>query len=162
MKHMKWMIALSLVSGGVGAAGGVFAAKSKDIVVTPDSALNFQPLDPTDKQGNSPEISVVFGDLKKKGPIGYLLKTRPGTTSPAHTHTSDGYAVVIKGAISNYAPGAAEKLLGPGGTWFQPGHVAHVNHCDGTGSCEVFVYMANGFDFSPAKAETAKTEGSKK
>jgi hypothetical protein len=162
MKHLKWMILVSLVSAGLGAAGGVFAAKSKEIVVTPDSDLKFQPLDPTDKEGKSPQMAVVFGDVKKKGPIGYLLKVPAGSTSPAHMHTSDDYAVIIKGALSNYAPGADGKAIGPGGTWFQPGHVAHVNHCEAGAPCEVFVYMPNGFDFMPAKTETPKTEGTKK
>jgi quercetin dioxygenase-like cupin family protein len=169
MKNLKWMVAVSIVSAGLGVAGGVFAAKSKEIVLTQDSDLKFQPLDPTDKEGKSPQISVVFGDLKKKGPIGYLLKVPAGTKSPAHTHSSDDYAVVIKGALNNYAPGAEGKALGPGGTWFQPAKVAHVNHCEGSAPCEVFVYMPTGFDFMPApsdakadsKAET-KAEGAKK
>jgi hypothetical protein len=162
MKHSKWIILVSLVSAGLGAAGGVFAAKSKEIVVTPDSDQKFQPLDPTDKEGKSPQMAVVFGDLKKKGPIGYLLKVPAGSTSPAHMHTSDDYAVVIKGALSNYAPGTEGKALAPGGTWFQPGRVAHVNHCEAGAPCEVFVYMPNGFDFMPAKTETPKAEGTKK
>jgi quercetin dioxygenase-like cupin family protein len=114
MKHLRWMIALSLASAGLGAAGGVFAAKSKEIVVTPDSEVKFQPLDPTDTEGKGTQISVVFGDLKKKGPVGYLLKVPAGATSPAHTHTSDDYAVVVKGAMSNHPPGAESKLLSPG------------------------------------------------
>jgi quercetin dioxygenase-like cupin family protein len=162
MKHLRWMIALSLASAGLGAAGGVFAAKSKEIVVTPDSEVKFQPLDPTDTEGKGTQISVVFGDLKKKGPIGYLLKVPAGATSPAHTHTSDDYAVVVKGAMSNHAPGSDSKLLSPGSTWFQPGRVAHINQCDAKAPCEVFVYMANGFDFAPANTETAKTNAAKK
>jgi hypothetical protein len=166
MKNVKWMVVVSLASAGVGLAGGVFAAKNKEIVLTQDSDLKFQPLDPTDKEGKSPLISVVFGDMKKKGPIGYLLKVPAGTTSPAHMHTSDDYAVVIKGALNNYAPGAEGKALGPGGTWFQPAKVAHVNHCEPAAPCEVFVYMPNGFDFMPAKTDAiantkagAKPEG---
>lgn len=163
MKHLKWkwMIALSLASAGLGAAGGVFAAKSKDIVVTPDSELKFQPLDPSDKDGKGTTMAVVFGDIKKKAPIGYLLKIPAGDTSPAHTHTSDDYAVVVKGAMGNYAPGAEVKTIGPGGTWFQPGRVPHVNHCDAGSPCEVFVYMAHGFDFAPAKVEAPKMDAPK-
>ena len=48
---------------------------------------------------------MVFGDLKKKGPIGYLLKVPTGSTSPPHMHTSDDFAVVIKGTLNDYAPG---------------------------------------------------------
>ena len=156
MKHYKWMMGLCLVSAALGAAGGVFAAKSKAIVVTPDKDIKFQPFDPTDKEGKGPQIAVVFGDLTKKAPIGYLLKVPAGQSSPAHTHTSDDYAVVIKGAMSNFAPGTEDKALAPGGTWFQPAGVAHVNHCEAGTPCEVFVYMANGFDFAPAAPEAPK------
>jgi anti-sigma factor ChrR (cupin superfamily) len=162
MKHWKWMSGLCVVSASLGAAGGVFAAKSQAIVITPDSDVKFQSFDPTDKEGKGPQISVVFGDLSKKGPIGYLLKVPAGSASPAHTHTSDDYAVVIKGAMSNFAPGTEDKALGPGATWFQPASVAHVNHCHAGGPCEVFVYMANGFDFAPAQTEPAKPGGPKK
>jgi quercetin dioxygenase-like cupin family protein len=162
MKHRIWMVGLCLLSAGLGAAGGVFAAKNKEIVVTPDSEVKFQSFDPTDKEGKGPQISVVFGDLSKKGPIGYLLKVPAGEISPAHTHTSDDYAVVIKGAMSNYAPGTEDKALAAGGTWFQPRGVAHINHCQAGAPCEVFVYMANGFDFAPAKAEAPKQEAPKK
>jgi quercetin dioxygenase-like cupin family protein len=162
MKHLKWMITISLVSAGLGAAGGVFAAKSKEIVVTPDADLKFQPLDPTDKEGKGVQMSVVFGDIKKKGPIGYLLKIPAGLSSPAHTHSSDDYAVVVKGSMTNHAPGAEGKVLGAGGTWFQPGNVAHVNDCAAGAPCEIFVYMAKGFDYAPANTETPKAEGAKK
>ena len=159
--NLKWMIAISLVSAGLGAAGGVFAAKSKEIVVTPEAEVKFQPLDPSDKEGKGVQMGVVFGDLKKKGPIGYLLKIPAGDTSPPHTHTSDDYAVVVKGAMSNYAPGAEVKALPPGSTWFQPGRVAHVNHCEAGTPCEVFVYMPHGFDFAMAKVEAPKAEAPK-
>lgn len=166
MTNLRRMIALALVSAGLGAAGGVFAAKSKEIVTTPDSEVKFQPLDPSDKEGKGTQISVLFGDIQKKGPIGYLLKIPAGAASPAHTHTSDDYAVVVKGSLSNYAPGTEDKALGAGSTWFQPGRVAHINHCAAGAPCEVFVYMPRGFDFAPAadapKAEAPKGEAPKK
>ena len=160
--NLKWMIAISLLAAGLGAAGGVFATKSKEIVVTPDADLKFQPLDPTDTEGKGVQMSVVFGDVKKKGPIGYLLKIPAGATSPAHLHSSDDYAVVIKGSMTDHAPGTEGKALSPGSTWFQPGHVAHVNDCAAGTPCEIFVYMANGFDYMPAKTETPKAEPAKK
>ncbi len=152
-KTLKLTLVASLASLSLGVTGGVLAAKGKDIVLTPADDLKFRPLDPRDKEGKGPQISVVFGDLQKKGPVGYLLKVPAGSTSPAHTHTSDDYAVVVKGTLNNYAPGAEGKGLTPGGTWFQPGKVAHVNHCEGSDPCEVFVYMPNGFDFMPAKVD---------
>src|SRR6185295_9395972 len=51
MKNLKWMLAVFVVGAGLGAAGGVLAAKNKEIVVTPDADVKFQPLDPSDKDG---------------------------------------------------------------------------------------------------------------
>jgi quercetin dioxygenase-like cupin family protein len=165
MKNVKWMIAVSVVSAGLGAAGGVLAAKNKEIVVTPSADLKFQPLDPSDKEGKGVQMSVVFGDAKKKAPIGYLLRVPAGMTSPAHMHSSDDYAVVLKGGMTNHAPGGEAKVLAPGSTWFQPGHVAHVNDCSPGAPCEIFVYMPKGFDYMPApeaaKAEAPKAEAAK-
>jgi quercetin dioxygenase-like cupin family protein len=124
--------------------------------------VKFQSFDPTDKEGKGPQIAVVFGDMRKKGPIGYLLKIPAGAASPAHIHSSDDYAVVIKGALSNYAPGTEDKALPPGSTWFQPAQVGHINHCAAGAPCEVFVYMANGFDFAPAKTDSPNPEAPKK
>jgi quercetin dioxygenase-like cupin family protein len=108
---------------------------------------------------------VVFGDVTKKGPIGYLLKIPAGSSSPAHMHSSDDYAVVLKGGMTNHAPGGEAKVLAPGSTWFQPAKVAHVNDCAAGAPCEIFVYMAKGFDFMPApeapKAAAAKADAPK-
>jgi len=160
MKNLKWMLAVFVVGAGLGAAGGVLAAKNKEIVVTPDADLKFQPLDPSDKDGKGVQMSVVFGDVKKKAPIGYLLRVPAGMTSPAHMHSSDDYAVVVKGSMTNHAPGGEVKQLGPGSSWFQPGHVPHVNDCAAGTPCEIFVYMAKGFDYMPAP-EAPKTDAPK-
>ena len=57
---------------------------------------------------------------------------------------------------------ACSKLLSPGSTWFQPARVAHVNHREAGAPCEIFVCMANGFDYAPAKVEAPKAEAPKK
>jgi beta-alanine degradation protein BauB len=132
----------------------VLAAKAKEIVVIPAAEVKFQPIDPNDKEGKGTLISVVFGDLKKKAPIGLLLKVPAGSRSGPHTNTSDNYYVGITGLAHNFAPGADEgSALGPGGTWFQPGKMVHDHHCEEKGGpCLSFVYMPNGFDFMSAKA----------
>jgi hypothetical protein len=159
MKNFKWMVVVSLASAGVGLAGGVFAAKSKEIVVTPAADVKFQPLDPADKEGKGPQIAVVFGDIKKKGtPLGFLFKAPANFKPGPHSHTSDDYAVIVKGTLHNFAPGDEGKGLTPGGTWYQPGKVVHDNHCEAGSECVAFVYTPNGFDFIPAKVEGAKAE----
>ena len=94
---------------------------------------------------------MQFGDPKKKGPIGFLLKVPAGFKPGPHTHSSDDYAVIVQGAMHNFAqPGTDEgPAVGPGGTWFQPANKPHDNHCDGPGDCIAFIYMPNGFDLKP-------------
>jgi hypothetical protein len=47
-------------------------------------------------------------------------------------------------------------FAGPGGHWFQPGKVAHDNHCEEKGgTCLSFVYLPNGWDSIPAKTAAA-------
>jgi hypothetical protein len=152
MKNAKLILIVSLASGGIGLATGVLAAKGKEIVLTTAEEQTFQPLDPSDKEGKGPQVSVVFGDMKKKAPVGFFFKTPPGFKPGPHTHSSDTHAVILKGPLHNFAAGGDKgKALGAGSTWFQPGKMPHDNHCDSSEPCLVFVYMANGFDFKPAK-----------
>jgi hypothetical protein len=156
MKNVRWIVVASLVSAGMGLGAGVFAAKGKEIVVTPAEQMKFQPLDPADKEGKGPQIAVVFGDLKKKGPIGFLFKAPPGFKPGPHTHSSDDYAVILKGPMHNFAPGGDEgPAVGLGGTWFQPGKMVHDNHCSGSEECLAFVYLPKGFDFKPVPTKAA-------
>ena len=63
MKNVKWLVAVSLVSAGLGVAGGVFAAKAKEIVITPAADVKFQPIDPNDKEGKGPQMAKRFLEL---------------------------------------------------------------------------------------------------
>ena len=109
------------------------------------------PLDP--KAGDKgPQVSVVFGDLAKKAPIGFLFKTPPGFRPGPHTHSSDDFAVVIEGHMHNYAAGKAEGPgLGAGERWHQIANEPHDNYCEPGADCVVFIYMPDGFDFKPIK-----------
>jgi hypothetical protein len=149
-------LAATVCAGLVGAGAGALAAKSKAIKVVPADEVKFMPLDPKDTEAKGPQIAVVYGDMKKKAPIGFLLKVPADSKPGPHTHTSDDYAVVIKGVMHNYAPGEEGKGVGPGGYWFQPGKVVHDNHCEPGSECVFFVTMTNGFDFIPAKTAAAK------
>jgi hypothetical protein len=157
-------IAMGVTIGALAAAGGFIAgvsaaAKAKEIVTTPAADQKWTPLDA--KAGDKgPEMSVVFGDPKTKGPIGFLLKVPAGFKPGPHTHTSDDYAVIISGSMHDFAAGSDKvdvgKALGPGSTWFQPGKQVHDNLCDTGSECEFFVYMPNGFDMIPYKAPVVK------
>src|SRR5882724_1923600 len=80
MKKIRWMVVVPLLTGALTFASTARADKpGKEIVVTPAADVKFMPIDPNDKEGKGPQISVLFGDMKKKGtPLGFLLKVPPG------------------------------------------------------------------------------------
>lgn len=137
----------------LGAATTFAFAGPKEITITQNKDLKWSPLDPKDTAGKGPQIAVIFGDMKKKAPIEFILKVPAGFKAGPHTHTSDDYAVALQGTVHNFkAPGTDE---GPGvtvgGTWFQPGGQPHDNECEASSKdgCQILVYMPNGFDFKP-------------
>ncbi|HYQ44417.1 MAG TPA: DUF4437 domain-containing protein [Polyangiaceae bacterium] len=116
--------------------------------MTPAADVKYVPLDPKDTEGRGPQISVVFGDMKKKAPLGFLFKVPPGFRPGPHTHTSDYHGIVLEGAVHDFAAGGVEgNPIGPGGHWFQPGNLPHDNHCASTTPCVMFIYTPRGFDF---------------
>ena len=154
-KKIRWAFIVPLLTVSVGFVGGARAEKAaKEIMVTAPADVKFMPLDPNDKEGKGPQISVLSGDMKKKGtPMYFLLKLPPGFKPGPHTHSSDDYAVVVQGSMHNFAAGGDEgKAVDVGGSWFQHGKVAHDNHCASTTPCIIAVYVPKGFDFLPVMA----------
>ena len=103
-------------------------------------------------EGRGPQISVVFGDMKKKAHSAFysrfhrasgLVRTRIRRTTTASS---------AKAPVHDFGAGSAEgSPLGPGGHWFQPGNVPQDNHCASTTPCVMFIYTPHGFDFIPVK-----------
>jgi quercetin dioxygenase-like cupin family protein len=155
MKSIKWVVSLAVVAA-LAFAGGVFAAgkmEKKAGWATPSADVKWSPIDPKDTEMKGPKMTVLFGDPAKKGaPIGILLHFPAGAIPGPHTHSSDDYAVVVKGVQHNWEGDNEGPGLGPGSIWYQPGKQVHNNHCEAGSECEVFVYMPNGFDFQPAPA----------
>lgn len=146
------------VAAAITAAGAtVHADKPRAAAATikPAAGLAWTPLVP-ELGARGPQISVVFGDIKK-GPVGLLLKQPAGARPGPHTHSSDYWGVVVSGAVQDFAPGkeASAAALAPGSWWKQPGKAAHDNHCSETSECVVFVYFPGGFDFAPVMARRA-------
>lgn len=152
------MISTVLVALVVGSAGwGAMAMAASpngapEALRTPPGQVAYQPLDPRDKEGKGPQIAMVFGDMKKKAPVGFLFKVPAGFRPGPHLHTQDYYSVVLEGAVHDFAPGADEgEAIGPGGFWFQAGKKVHDNHCASTTPCVIFIYSPSGYDYLPAK-----------
>ena len=124
-------------------------------VIKPAADLKWTPLVP-ELGDKGPQLSVVFGDLKK-GPVGLLLKQPAGARPGPHTHTSDYWAVVVTGQLQDFEPGmgASAKKLPTGSWWMQPGKAAHDNHCFEGSECILFAYFPKGFDFAPVQVKKA-------
>jgi len=116
--------------------------------VTLAADLKFVALDPKASPGEGPEVAVLFGDLKKKGPVAFLALLPPGYRTGPHTHASDSYLVSIKGNYHEFRPGEAEgKALGAGGHLHWPANSRHDNLCEKSGGpCLNYAYFPNGFD----------------
>lgn len=112
-------------------------------------AAKFVPLDPGVPKG--PALAVISGD-PKAGPVAFLLRV-PRGAGPVHWHRSDYYAVLLEGTAKHWLAGQPRPTrANPAGTsWAQPGGSAATAHGDEctSASCTIFVYMANGFDFTP-------------
>lgn len=144
---------LGLGASAVRAAPRVMPA---EIMRTPPAAVKYQPLDPADKDGKGPQVAIVFGDMKKKAPVGFLFKVPPGFRPGPHTHTQDYWSVVLEGTVHDFVPGADEgQPIGPGGFWFQAGRAAHDNHCASDVPCVIFIYSPVGYDYLPLKGAAA-------
>jgi uncharacterized protein DUF4437 len=147
----KITITIAAITATGGFIAGTVAAPSKTATTTAAKDEKWVPLDP--KAGDKgPQISVVFGDMKAKAPIGFILKAPAGFKPGPHTHTSDDYAVIISGSLHNFSGTDEGPGVTAGGSWYQPGKQVHDNHCDGPAECLAFVYMPGGFDFVPAPA----------
>lgn len=158
MNRAMWALAAaSALLGAAVVARGAGSAASPDITRTPPADVKYQPLDPHDKSGKGPQIAVVFGDMQKKVPVGFLFKVPPGFRPGPHTHTLDYHSVVLEGVVHDFAPGADEgPAIGPGGFWFQRGRVPHDNHCASTTPCVIFIYSPSGYDFLPLTTDTTR------
>lgn len=154
-RRMWFVSALSVALGVAVLMGRANAYATKEIILTPPADVKFVPLDPDDSERRGPQISVVFGDMKKRAPLGFFFKVPAGFKPGPHTHTSDYHAIVLEGAVHDFAAGGLEgPPIGPGGHWFQPGNLPHDNHCASTTPCVMFIYTPHGFDFIPVKEHT--------
>ena len=94
------------------------------------------------------ETAVLWGD-PDVGPVGMLFKFAPGFAAGPHAHTSDYYAVVVRGVSHHWLEGEERsEALGPGSFFFQPGGQRHL---DANGSDEeetlLFLFFSDGVDF---------------
>jgi quercetin dioxygenase-like cupin family protein len=94
-------------------------------------------------------MAVLWGD-PDKGAHGTFTKFEPGYDAGMHTHTSDVWLVVIKGAYL-YKDEAVEKRVGPGDFIRIPGGHKHWSGGDKTEGTLFYQEGSGKFDLIPAK-----------
>lgn len=94
-------------------------------------------------------MAVLWGD-PDKGAHGTFTKFAPAYDAGMHTHTSDVWMVVIKGAYL-YKDDAGEKRVGPGEFLRIPGGHKHWSGGDKTEGALFYEEGSGKFDKIPAK-----------
>ena len=137
-------IALAAGSVGVTQAQAEPASKSKnDVVYASADQATFKEKMP------GVSMAVLWGD-PEKGAHGTFTKFAPGYDAGTHTHTSDVWLVVIKGAYL-YKDDAGEKRVGPGEFIRIPGGHKHWSGGDKTEGALFYQEGSGKFDLIPAK-----------
>jgi len=104
---------------------------------------------PDPSQTTGPKFAMLDGD-PKVGPVQLELEVSSADAVPVHSHTSAYHGVVLAGAPTHWADGAAGKddVLAVGTYWYQPGGAFHGDSCTGTAPCKLFIAMPGGMDFN--------------
>jgi quercetin dioxygenase-like cupin family protein len=138
--------AVTLATGSV----GVTLAKTK-LASTGKKEVVYASADQATFTEKMPGVSiaVLWGD-PEKGAHGTFTKFAPGHDAGMHTHTSDVWLVVIKGAYL-YKDDAGEKRVGPGEFIRIPGGHKHWSGGDKTEGALFYQEGSGKFDLTPAK-----------
>jgi hypothetical protein len=116
-------------------------------IVTYPEEVQWEAVGLLDENGKGIFLSLLYGDLKTKGPTNFLMKYSARVKAPPHTHSGDYYAVVVSGKFRHYLESESEcKVLTAGATWFQKRNVVHGDCCVGPEDCILSIFWPYGFD----------------
>jgi hypothetical protein len=133
--------ALTIVAGLV-AVGQ--AQKGKQIIYVSSAQAIYKP-----SPMGGVSMAALWGDMDK-GPHATFTKFDPGYDAGMHTHTSDVWIAVIKGAYL-YKDEAGEKRVGPGDFLRVPGGHKHWSGGDKTEGALFYEEASGKFDSIPTK-----------
>jgi mannose-6-phosphate isomerase-like protein (cupin superfamily) len=133
--------ALTIVAGLVAVAQ---AQKGKQVIYVSSAQATFKP-----SSMGGVSMAALWGEMDK-GPHATFTKFDPGYDAGMHTHTSDVWIVVIKGAYL-YKDAAGEKRVGPGDFLRVPGGHKHWSGGDKTEGALFYEEASGKFDSIPAK-----------
>jgi beta-alanine degradation protein BauB len=87
----------------------------------------------------------AYGNAQE-GKHGTFLRFPAHWASLLHSHTSDYYAVVVRGVMANPLKGEGDLPLPVGSYWYQKGGEAHTTKCISKTECVAFLVSDGKFD----------------
>jgi quercetin dioxygenase-like cupin family protein len=139
------VLLLAIASIGVAQAEKQASTKKKSVIYVAADKAKFKEA----PGGGGVSMAVLWGD-PDKGPHGTFTKFAPGYEAGMHTHTSDVWITVIKGAYL-YKDDAGEKRVGPGDFLRVPGGHQHSSGGDKTEGAVFYEEGSGKFDLIPVK-----------
>ena len=140
----SFVLASSALLGLAGATSAQELAATGTTVKVPADQIKFV-TSGIRQHGGEIFLGRAFGDIQN-GKHGTFLKFTPGFHSLLHSHTSDYYAVVVKGVISNPEKGEKDSPLPVGSYWYQKGGEPHYTNCLSKEDCIIFLVSDGKFD----------------
>lgn len=123
----------------LGLTATAFAAK-KD-TIWPAEAIKWE-----EGPAKGVKVANLWGDMKKGGSYGALLKFDAGLMHPMHWHSQTLKIVVISGTFVHQPAGGTETKLGPGSYLLQAGKGKHTSGCAAGAECTFFMTSSDKFD----------------
>jgi len=142
----KSLIVLGVAALIIAVASGVVQAQkeSKKVIYVSSSSAKFTAI-----PAGGVSMATLWGD-PEKGAHGTFTKFDPGYDAGMHTHTSDIWITVVKGAYL-YKDDAGEKRVGPGDFLRVPGGHKHWSGGDKSEGALFYEEGAGKFDNIPVK-----------
>jgi len=144
MKKSLFVSAVTALTIVVGLVAVAQAQKDKQVIYVSSAQATYKP-----SPMGGVSMAALWGEMDK-GPHATFTKFDPGYDAGMHTHTSDVWIVVIKGAYL-YKDEAGEKRVGPGDFLRVPGGHKHWSGGDKTEGALFYEEASGKFDSTPAK-----------
>jgi mannose-6-phosphate isomerase-like protein (cupin superfamily) len=144
MKKSFFLSAVTALTIVVGLVAVAQAQKDKQVIYVSSAQATYK----ASPMGGV-SMAALWGEMDK-GPHATFTKFDPGYDAGMHTHTSDVWIVVIKGAYL-YKDEAGERRVGPGDFLRVPGGHKHWSGGDKTEGALFYEEASGKFDSTPAK-----------
>ena len=144
MKKSFFVSAVTALTMVVGLVAVAQAQKDKQVIYVSSAQATYK----ASPMGGV-SMAALWGEMDK-GPHATFTKFDPGYDAGMHTHTSDVWIVVIKGAYL-YKDEAGERRVGSGDFLRVPGGHKHWSGGDKTEGALFYEEASGKFDSTPAK-----------